>query len=346
MQSFFTNFVITAVGQTVVNVMLVPNIEPNCPILEKPENNALNVSVKPTFEWSVDPAGSEATSYNLQVSETMDFATLLIDEPELENTSFIVPEGNELSKNETYYWRVIAKNNHGECFGEHNIWSFTTIPFLPGKVTLTSPINNATEQIIRPILNWQKPEGVTDGFYVYIGKTVNPTLVETNIVATVDTTTFVCDFNLEYETTYHWQIIAYNGAGEGEASDSWSFVTEKSIRDDDITVPAILIMLYPNYPNPFNPTTNIKFSIENSEFKNYDSSKDGWGNAVQHVQIDIFNIKGQIIRSLVSDFYPVGTHSVVWNGLDANGVSVGSGIYLYRMTVGDYRETRKMVLIK
>ena len=62
--------------------------------------------------------------------------------------------------------------------------------------------------------------------------------------------------------------------------------------------------------------------------------------------IDINNIKGQKVRSLVNGFYPAGEYSVIWNGHDDHGAEVSSGIYLYRMEAGEYKTVRRMLLVK
>jgi len=64
------------------------------------------------------------------------------------------------------------------------------------------------------------------------------------------------------------------------------------------------------------------------------------------VSIDIFNIRGQRVRSLIDEIHQHGEHSIVWNGRDDNGVSVGSGVYFYRMMAGEYQSVRRMMLIK
>ena len=96
-----------------------------------------------------------------------------------------------------------------------------------------------------------------------------------------------------------------------------------------------------NYPNPFNPTTTIKFRIENSELR-----IEGRGESITSVKIEIFNIKGQKLRSLVNGDYREGEHSVIWNGTDDHNSPVTSGIYFYRFTTDNYIETKKMLLIK
>ncbi len=86
-----------------------------------------------------------------------------------------------------------------------------------------------------------------------------------------------------------------------------------------------------NYPNPFNPSTSISYQLaERSE-----------------VTLKIHNVRGQLVRELVSGVRDAGTHTVQWNGIDASGQTVSSGIYLYVLeTDKDYRSTRKMVVLK
>jgi len=85
-----------------------------------------------------------------------------------------------------------------------------------------------------------------------------------------------------------------------------------------------------NYPNPFNPTTTIKYSLE-------ENSK---------VDLCIFNIKGQKVKQLLSDQRSAGQHSVVWNGTDNNNKPVSSGIYFYKLKTNNYEKVKKMILLK
>jgi hypothetical protein len=85
-----------------------------------------------------------------------------------------------------------------------------------------------------------------------------------------------------------------------------------------------------NYPNPFNPETTLSFSLPN------DSS----------VNITIYNIKGQKVKTLTDDFYTAGHHQIIWNGTNDTGQNVGSGIYLYRLKTGEKSLTQKMLLLK
>ncbi len=89
-------------------------------------------------------------------------------------------------------------------------------------------------------------------------------------------------------------------------------------------------MLGGNYPNPFNPETRIAFSTKENG----------------PVSIDIFNVKGQKVRSLVNENMEAGNHTVVWNGQNDNGKKVASGLFFYRMKSGKYSSTKKMILMK
>ncbi len=90
------------------------------------------------------------------------------------------------------------------------------------------------------------------------------------------------------------------------------------------------INLSQNYPNPFNPSTTICYSL----------------NKDSNVNLEIYNIKGQKVKSLYQGFNTAGKHEVVWNGKDNHNKSVSSGIYLYRLTSDNKVVQKKMSLIK
>ncbi len=86
-----------------------------------------------------------------------------------------------------------------------------------------------------------------------------------------------------------------------------------------------------NYPNPFNPETTISFSVtQNSDF----------------VTLEIFNLKGQKVKTLINEKLPAGNHQVVWDGMDDNSKAVSSGIYFYKMNTNEYTSIKKMILLK
>ena len=91
-----------------------------------------------------------------------------------------------------------------------------------------------------------------------------------------------------------------------------------------------VFLLHQNYPNPFNPTTTISFSI-------LEESK---------IELSIYNINGQKIKSLLNDQIVAGEHSIVWTGVDFTGKKVSSGIYFYKLITPSATHTKKMLLLK
>ncbi len=92
-----------------------------------------------------------------------------------------------------------------------------------------------------------------------------------------------------------------------------------------------------NYPNPFNPHTTIPFQVEGGQ----------WSVASPiRTTLSIYNILGQKVRVLLDKEMKPGRYEVIWDGRDEKGKEVSSGIYFYQLKTGDYREIRKMVLLR
>ncbi len=85
-----------------------------------------------------------------------------------------------------------------------------------------------------------------------------------------------------------------------------------------------------SYPNPFNPTTTIKFSLTEES----------------NVIVDLFNVKGQKIKTLVNQRMAMGTHGIVWNGDNQNGIRVGNGLYFFKIQSGNDIKTGKLLMLK
>ncbi|MCB5271238.1 MAG: C25 family cysteine peptidase [Candidatus Cloacimonetes bacterium] len=106
------------------------------------------------------------------------------------------------------------------------------------------------------------------------------------------------------------------------------FPFESSNEDEQILPPQTA--LGRNYPNPFNPTTNISFTLAQS------------GPA----SLKIYNAKGQMVRQLTNAEYNAGQHHLVWDGRDTKGRPVSSGLYFYRLQTKDFSQSHKMILMK
>ena len=175
---------------------------------------------------------------------------------------------------------------------------------------------------------------------------------DTNFDSNTNYVTFSVDVNdVDSDLLYKWKID--NETIEGEASDTLNYVFdnvgEYTVKcyasDSDFTAVATWNVniavsndvevisvnnLSQNIPNPFNPSTNISFSLKKNS----------------NVSINVYNIKGQKVRTLVSDKYSQGNHTVVWNGLDDDNRPVSSGVYFYRMVSDEFQSTKKAIMMK
>lgn len=133
---------------------------------------------------------------------------------------------------------------------------------------------------------------------------------------------------------YDGQVISLTFSGQlidgtpFEGSDCILIIAnEANMVDGNIDGPVVDVN---NYPNPFNPTTTLSFALETAS----------------HVRLDVFNITGQLVTTLVNKYYETGRHSVMWDAKDNDGRQVSSGIYFYRVEADGFSQSKKMVLLK
>ena len=123
----------------------------------------------------------------------------------------------------------------------------------------------------------------------------------------------------------YYQITAVDCSGnESDASGS---ATATAVGDPAVPTK---FALHGAAPNPFNPTTTIRFDI----------------GAATHVSLRIYDVSGRVVRTLVERDMPQAQHSVVWDGMNDAGDQVSSGVYLYRLSAGNFSAVRKMVMLK
>ncbi len=108
------------------------------------------------------------------------------------------------------------------------------------------------------------------------------------------------------------------------------FKDEQVSVDNDMIAEAPNNMMLTNYPNPFNPETTIYFSVKNGT----------------EASLTIYNMKGQVVKTLHDGFINPGEQRFVWEGKDDKGRSVGSGVYLYRLKSDEYVQVNKMLMVK
>ncbi|MCD4652096.1 MAG: T9SS type A sorting domain-containing protein, partial [Candidatus Cloacimonetes bacterium] len=158
-------------------------------------------------------------------------------------------------------------------------------------------------------------------FYVYRQRETGPFEVIDSI--SVETAQDIIDLN----RLYKYYIVAIYDSGVSDSTNHLSTADLVPEQDDNVNH---ITNLEGNYPNPFNPVTAIRFSLKEEA----------------DVSLQIYNIRGQKVRTLVRDKLQAGTQIVEWQGVNDEGSKVASGIYFYRLKVGAYDQTRKMLLLK
>ncbi|MCK4404175.1 MAG: T9SS type A sorting domain-containing protein, partial [candidate division Zixibacteria bacterium] len=128
-------------------------------------------------------------------------------------------------------------------------------------------------------------------------------------------------------------VMKYNDEFAQSAFDSsnvWTDVEEETAREE-LTAQ---FCLSANYPNPFNPVTRIQYTV---------------GGSQTHplpVTLRVYNVLGQVVRTLVNERKERGTYEVIWDGKDESGDEVASGVYFYKLQAEGFSQTKKMVMMK
>lgn len=173
-------------------------------------------------------------------------------------------------------------------------------------------------------LSWQKnPEPDIDQYLVYLSQVsqFNPADLEP-ITTTKDTSVFLQ--NLPESGQIFLKVVAEDkNENLSPASDEFAFVVT-SVAGANTTTPTVF-SLQQNFPNPFNPATQIRFDIPKAAT----------------VRLDIFNLRGEVVRTLVKERKPAGSYVVTF---DASQLS--SGMYFYKISAGDFVAVKKMTLLK
>ena len=162
-----------------------------------------------------------------------------------------------------------------------------------------------------------------------LGEPIMPAYYLEYIIPVGESFTFNVNFQPLQNSVYTGNLIINSDDPNALVNTIPLYGTGQPVANDD-PVAVLVTSLKGCYPNPFNPTTTISFSIKEKT----------------PVELIIYNILGQKVRTLVNQSLEPGEHSIVWNGTDNKGRSVASGIYFYRMKAGNYSETQKMVLKK
>lgn len=200
---------------------------------------------------------------------------------------------------------------------------FTLID-LPKPVSPVYHVNNETGLVTLTWLAPVEPVLPIQGYNVYRKFDTGPFQFMGSVTEPMYSETISLDGLYQYYICVQYLNV------EGSPSDLLSFSFPNTANPEEENSPTLVTALDNNYPNPFNPSTTISFSLAN----------DG------RASLAIYNLKGQLVTKLLDAQMTKGTHKIVWNGLDSHNRSVASGMYLYRLESGNYNSVKKMLLMK
>lgn len=136
------------------------------------------------------------------------------------------------------------------------------------------------------------------------------------------------------EVRFRFHLISdWTGAGDGWYIDDIQVNFSPTSVEEEPTSVLLQFALDQNFPNPFNPSTSIRYTVDSRQ-------------ASAPISLRVYNIRGQSVRVLVDGEVEPGNYQVVWDGRNDKGEDVSSGIYFYRLTAGEQVATRKMLLLK
>ena len=294
---------------------------PPPPQLVSPEDNATGVSTSPTVSWN---SVGGATSYTVQVSMNTGFTSYVVNQSGIMVTSLAL---SNLSNGTRYYWRVSA-SNAGGASPNSGTRNFTTIVGAPTIPSLVAPSAGATGISTTPTLSWNPAIGA-DSYNLQLSTSSSFGSLVVNRTGLTSTSSNIT--GLLSSTTYFWRVSATNAGGTSPFSDARSFTTSppSSVELIDGLVPKEFDLAQ-NFPNPFNPSTHIRFSLPKEAL----------------VRVHVLDASGRVIRELVRERKSPGTYLVRWDGRGEDGVVVTSGVYFYRFESPAYNRTMKMVFLK
>lgn len=273
--------------------------------LNAPQKDAVNVRPGFEFLWEDVPA---ADDFDIQVSVTPDFSTLIIDETVSENRYSTTQNLDFLTK---YYWRVRGSNNSGTTAWSE-VWSFTTIIEKPEAVAVVIfPGDNQNQVPLLADFSWE-PSPRASEYTIEISR--NRIFSILPVTGSVTEAQFRNTIPLEPAQVYFWRIRASNIGGMSEWSDIFTFtsvVDETKIND--------------NFPNPFNTVTNLRYQLSGQS----------------NVLIDLYDVSGRRVAVLVDGEQSPGVYI---ESLQA--YPFASGTYLLRFVADGVTDVQKMTIIK
>ncbi|MFN4110665.1 MAG: T9SS type A sorting domain-containing protein [Ignavibacteria bacterium] len=301
----------------VITYNLTGQLPPSPSNLISPANGSINVVTSPVLKWT---QVSGVSNYHLQVATDSNFSSLVLNDSTIQTNEKLV----QLQPQKKYYWRVRSKNNAGwSLFSQ--VWSFTTKSNPPSQPILNSPPKGASGISIPVEFKWFSSSGA-ENYSLIVNEDstfTNPVLNETVF------DTFYVASSLLPNKTYYWKVIANNFSGSSASSEIWYFTTLTTNVEDDISLPDKFIV-YQNFPNPFNSSTNISYRLP----------------ADSQIKFFLYDIQGKEIFNLDLGNQKKGFHHFKLDFSKLNDKNLTGGIFFYKLATNKFSEVKKMVYLK
>ncbi|NOS84672.1 MAG: T9SS type A sorting domain-containing protein [Ignavibacteria bacterium] len=242
---------------------------------------------------------------------------VLIDSVNANVTNY---QSTGLSGGTTYFFRVYASS----WFGSSQPTSSVSILTFPVAPALFSPVNNSSGVSLTPQLVWLSVPSAT----VYRLQVSTDSLFTSSIINDsniVQTQYNISSGILNNNIRYYWRVMAKNSSGWSAVSQVWNFRTGLvGVEQPENEIP-LTYKVYDNYPNPFNPSTKIKFDLPKQTA----------------VKIIVYDLTGRLVKEIVNGNYPAGKFEI-----EFNAANLSSGVYLYKIQSNEFTEIKKMILVK
>ncbi len=230
------------------------------------------------------------------------------------------------TSNDYHYFQIIAHSAAPSVF-----WvSEPDSGYSADNLAPCIPLSLAGEQMFGPTglqLTWDRnTEPDMDCYNVYRGIAEEFTPGPGNLLA-AECDTALFDGGWEWDGGYFYKVAAVDVHGN---ESPYALLRPNQVTGDDPMPLPDATFLAQNFPNPFNPVTNIGFGIKESG----------------HISIRIYDAAGRLVTTLVDEARPAGRYTTEWNGQNTDGSSAASGVYFYRLTTREFEETKKMILLR
>ena len=265
-----------------------------------------NTPMGPILDFVDYLPNHEMDSYNLVLPTLVD-SSAYVSDPEVYMSAFMV----------TGHWDMYDYIDGLPSAG-YSIDNI--IPGVPAPLVLLFSDDTHVE------MQWE-PSVDEDFQYFEVHRATNPDFTDASIIE-MTIAPGTADWDITVGQIYYYQVVAVDA--NGNTSEGSNVITTSIVSVDDLEMMPTVYGLSQNYPNPFNPTTTIEFALPEAS----------------EVSLEIYNLLGQKVRTLVNGYVPAGYINTSWDGMDQNGKEISSGTYIYRLQTADQSFSKKMVLMK